>query len=114
MKCKERLEHYLRDNLVPYQAQHHAPAYTAQAVAESEHVPGKLLAKVVMVHTDGRPTMLVLPADYAVQFEQARSALGARDMRLAHEEELAATFPDCEIGAMPPFGNLYGIPVVVE
>jgi Ala-tRNA(Pro) deacylase len=114
MQCKERLETYLRENQVAYQVQHHPLAYTAQEVAESEHVPGKLLAKVVMAFADEAPLMLVLPADYRVQPETARAALGAETVRLAHEEEFADTFPDCEIGAMPPFGNLYGVPVVVD
>ncbi len=114
MECKERLERYLRDNLVAYRVQHHPRAYTAQEVAESEHVPGRLLAKVVMAYADDAPAMLVLRADHQVEIEAARAALGARRLRLAHEEEFGALFPDCEIGAMPPFGNLYGLAVVVD
>jgi Ala-tRNA(Pro) deacylase len=89
-------------------------AYTAQRVAESEHIPGKMVAKAVMVFADGQPVMLALPADYRVNFEKAAEVLGAKAVRLAHEDEFAATFPDCEIGAMPPLGNLYGLPVYVD
>lgn len=114
MSCKEKLETYLRDNKVPYQVQHHALAYTAQEVAASEHVPGKMLAKVVMVKADGKMVMLVLPAPERVNLAQVSAVLGAKDVSLATEAEFAGLFPDCEVGAMPPFGNLYGVPVYVD
>jgi Ala-tRNA(Pro) deacylase len=112
--CKERLEAYLRENLVPFEAQHHPRAVTAQEVAASEHVPGRMLAKTVMVLADGEMVMLALPAPYQVDLEKAAAALGVKEARLAEEEEFEDTFPDCEVGAMPPFGNLYGVPVYVE
>jgi Ala-tRNA(Pro) deacylase len=114
MTCKERLEAYLRTHGVPFQLQHHPLAYTAQEVAAAEHVPGKIVAKVVMVEADGRSAMLALPANRRVDLAQAARLLGAGDVRLAAEAEFAATFPDCEVGAMPPFGNLYGVPVYVD
>lgn len=114
MQCKERLEAYLREQGVSYQTQHHPLAYTAQQVAASEHVPGKLVAKTVIVLADGKPTLLVLPASYHVNFSQAATAIGSKEVQLAHEDQLAALFPDCEVGAMPPFGNLYGLPVYVD
>ena len=114
MTCKDRLEAYLRAEQVPFQMQHHPLAYTAQEVAAAEHVPGKLVAKVVMVEADGRRVMLVLPATRRVDLARAARTLGARDARLATEAEFAATFPDCEVGAMPPFGTLYGVPVYVD
>ncbi len=114
MECKEKLEAYLREQQVPFDVQHHRRVYTAQEVAESEHVPGKRLAKVVVIWAAGRMAMLVLPASYRVAFEQLAAALGAEQVRLAHEEELAVAFPDCEVGAMPPFGNLYDLPVYVD
>lgn len=114
MTCKERLEAYLREHQVAFHEQHHITAYTAQALAAAEHVPGKMVAKVVMVLADGKQVMLVLPAPARVNFLKAAAALGASNVRLAHEEEFAATFPDCEVGAMPPFGNLYGVPVYVD
>jgi Ala-tRNA(Pro) deacylase len=114
MQCKERLETYLRDEGVPFEVQHHPVAYTAQQVAASEHIPGKLLAKTVMVIADGKMVMLALPAPYRVDLESAAAVLGAKEVRLAHEAEFGAAFPDCEVGAMPPFGNLYGVPVYVD
>ncbi len=114
MDCKERMESYLRENLVPYQVQHHATAFTAQEVAAVEHVPGKLVAKVVMAFADDRLVMLVLPATHRVDVARAAQAAGARQLRLAKEDEFKAAFPDCEVGAEPPFGNLYNIPVYVD
>ena len=114
MTCKERLEAYLRDQLVPFVLQHHRVAYSAQDVAASEHIPGKLVAKVVMAFADGKLVMLVLPASYRVDLIQAGAAIGAKSMYLAGERELAVAFVDCEVGAMPPFGNLYHVPVYVE
>jgi len=114
MKCKDRLEAYLRENKVPFQVQHHPKAFTAQEIAASEHIPGKMLAKVVIVFADGKMAMLALPAPFRVDLAKASALLGAKEVRLAREEEFAAAFPDCEVGAMPPFGNLYGLPVYID
>ena len=114
MACRERLEAYLRENGVPFEVQHHPRAVTAQEVAAAEHVPGRMLAKVVMVSADGEMAMLSLPAPYQVDLQKAAKLLGAQEARLAEEEEFEGAFPDCEVGAMPPFGNLYGLPVYVE
>ncbi len=114
MDCKDRLEAYLREKRVPFEVRHHPRAITAQEVAASEHVPGKMLAKTVMVLADGKMVMLALPAPYRVDMEKAGAALGVGEVRLAQEEEFEGTFPDCEVGAMPPFGNLYDLPVYVE
>jgi Ala-tRNA(Pro) deacylase len=112
--CKDRLEAYLRDNQVAFETQHHRTAFTAQQVAESEHIPGRLLAKVVMAVADGELIMLVLPATNRIDLAQVATILDAREVRLASEAEFASIFSDCEIGAMPPFGNLYGVPVYVD
>ena len=114
MNCKERLEAYLRENGVSYESQHHARAVTAQEVAAAEHVPGKMFAKTVMVLADEKMVMLVLPAPHHVNPEKAAAALGAREVRLADEERFEDVFPDCEVGAMPPFGNLYDVPVCAD
>ena len=114
MDCKVRLEAYLREKEVPFEIRHHPRAVTAQEVAASEHVPGKMLAKTVMVLADGKMIMLALPATYQVDIEKASTALRAGEVRLAQEGEFEDTFPDCEVGAMPPFGNLYEVPVYVE
>ena len=113
MDCKDRLEAYLREKQVTFDVRHHPRAITAQEVAASEHVPGKMLAKTVMVLADGKMVMLALPAPYQVDVDKAGKVLGV-EVRLAHEEEFENTFPDCEVGAMPPFGNLYEVPVYVE
>jgi Ala-tRNA(Pro) deacylase len=114
MQCKQRLEAYLQKHHVPYQLQHHAQAFSAQKIAEREHVPGKTVAKSVIVMVDSQLIELVLPASYQVDLNKLQSILGARDIRLAHESEFANVFPDCEVGAMPPFGNHYGIAVYVD
>jgi Ala-tRNA(Pro) deacylase len=114
MECREKLEGYLRQNGVPFQVQHHPRAFTAQEVSEREHVPGKLVAKVVIVIADGKKVMLALPAPWRVDLNKASTALRAEEVRLAREEEFVAAFPDCEVGAMPPFGNLYSLPVYVD
>src|SRR5262245_28893711 len=114
MTCNDRLEAYLRDNQVTFETQRHPTAFTAQAVAQSEHIPGRLLAKVVMVVADGELAMLVLPATNRVDVSHVAVLLDAQSVRLADEAEFADTFSDCEVGAMPPFGNLYGVPVYVD
>jgi Ala-tRNA(Pro) deacylase len=114
VECRDRLENYLRENQVRFEEHHHPRAVSAQEVAASEHVPGRMLAKTVMVLADGEMVMLALPAPYQVDLEKAAAALGVDEVRLAEEEEFEDSFPDCEVGAMPPFGNLYGVPVYVE
>ena len=114
MQCRERLEAYLREHQVPFQVQHHAQAFSAQKIAESEHIPGKMVAKTVIIFADSKMISLVLPASYRVDLNKVQAALGSKEIRLAHEVEFTATFPDCEVGTMPPFSNLYGIPVYME
>ena len=114
MECRERLEDYLRGNGVPFEMQHHPKTIPAQEVAATEHIPGRMLAKVVMVVADGEMVMLSLPAPYQVDLEKVGKMLGAGEVRLADEEEFESAFPDCEVGAMPPFGNLYDLPIYVE
>ncbi len=108
------MEAYLRENAVPFEVQHHPRAVTAQEVAATEHIPGKMLAKTIMVLADGRMVMLALPAPYQVDLQKAGEVLGAEKVRLAEEEEFENAFPDCEVGAMPLFGNLYDLPVYAE
>ena len=114
MTCKARLETYLRENGVGFQAMTHPTAYTAQEVAAAQGVPGKQVAKVVMVLAEAKPVMLVMPASYRADFTRLKSVLNTGEVRLAAEKEFAALFPDCEAGAMPPFGNLYHVPVYVD
>ncbi len=114
MKCHQRIEQYLRDNGVAFHTYHHPVAYTAQAVAEREHIPNQMVVKVVVVVADGDMVMLALPAAHRVDLAKVRKLLDAREVRLATEAELATAFPDCELGAIPPFGNLYQMPVYVD
>lgn len=114
VRAKERLENYLSVNGVTYAEESHRPAYTAQQIAAIEHVPGHQFAKVVMLIVDGRAVMAVLPATRSLRFEQVARMLSAHEVRLACESEFAPLFPDCEVGAMPPFGNLYCVPVYVD
>jgi Ala-tRNA(Pro) deacylase len=114
MDCRERLERFLREQGVGFEVTEHRKAFTAQQVAASEHVPGRTFAKVVMVRADEDLVMLVLPAPAMVDLGKVADVLGKEQARLASEREFAETFPDCEPGAMPPFGNLYGVPVYVD
>ena len=114
MKCKDRLAAYLKENGVAFKAMTHATAYTAQEVAAAQGVSGKQVAKVVIVKADEKPTMLVLQASALVDFPKAKKVLGAKAVRLAKEGEFADLFPDCEVGSMPPFGNLYDLAVYVD
>jgi len=114
MDCKAKLEKYFRDNGVEFQAMTHRTAYTAQEVAATQDVKGKLVAKVTMVIADAKVVMLVLPASHRIDFPKLKKALCAKDARLAKEEEFSNLFPDCDTGAMPPFGNMYSVPVYVD
>jgi Ala-tRNA(Pro) deacylase len=109
-----RLRNFLDKEKVWYVHETHRTAYTAQEVAAEEHVPGKLVAKTVVVKIDDGFALAVMPATARVNFARLKSALGAREVRLATELEFTGMFPDCEVGAMSPFGNLYGVPVYVD
>ena len=108
------LKEFLDSQGVRYVIITHSPAYTAQQIAQSAHIPGKELAKTVITIIDGKMTMAVLPASYAVDFDYFRKEIGAKKIELATEEQFKDKFPDCEIGFMPPFGNLYGMEVYVD
>jgi Ala-tRNA(Pro) deacylase len=114
MQCRERLEAWFREQRVSFDRQQHSEAFTAQQVAAAEHISGYWVAKVVMAVADGMLAMLVLPAPHRVDLVRLKGVLRAGSVRLAREEEFANLFPDCETGAMPPFGNLYGVPVYVD
>jgi len=114
MRARERLETYLREQGVRWEVTPHVEAYTAQEVAAAEHVSGRQVAKVVIADVDGQQAMLVLPAPARVDLVRLRTALRAKKVRLAREEEFASVFPDCEVGAMPPFGNIYQLPTYLD
>lgn len=112
--CLEHLKEYLGKAGVAYQVSHHPARYTAQELAQVEHVPGHLVAKVVMVLADEKLIMVVVPATVKVNLSGIQEAVGAQRIRLGTEQEFGHVFPDCEVGAMPPFGNLYNVPVLVD
>jgi Ala-tRNA(Pro) deacylase len=107
----KKLQQFLDDHHVKYVTIRHSPAFTAQETAASAHVSGKEMAKTVMVKVDGKMSMVVLPASHPIEFDLLEKAVGGKKIELATEEEFRDRFPDCELGAMPPFGNLYGIDV---
>lgn len=109
-----RLKEFLDEKHVKYITIGHSPAFTAQEIAERAHIPGKELAKTVIVKIDGDLAMVVTPASEHVKLGHMKEALGAESVELAHEYEFKDEFPDCETGAMPPFGNLYGMKVFVS
>lgn len=107
------LKRFLDDNGVKYVTISHSRAFTAQEIAASAHIRGRDLAKTVVVRLDGRLALAVLPASYKVDFDLLREVTGVRDVELATEREFKDEFPGCEVGAMPPFGNLYDMDVYV-
>ena len=109
-----RLKSYLEENGVDYQVLYHPRVYTAQEVAAAQHVSGKELAKVVMIKVDNELAMMVLPATCMLDMDKLKRIFQGRRVKLAIEEEFQGLFPDCEIGAMPPFGNLYDLQVYVD
>ncbi len=109
----QKLRKFLDSNNIEYVTILHSPAYTAQRIAQSAHVPGKELAKTVIVKLDNRFAMAVLPASLHVSLTQLKDAAGVDNAELATEDEFENLFPDCDLGAMPPFGNLYDMDVYV-
>src|SRR5438874_953098 len=105
----EKLKQFLDRERVKYVSIAHSPAFTAQEIATAAHVPGNELAKTVVVHLDGKVAMAVLPASRKISCDDLGEAPGVKQARFAPEDEFKRLFPDCETGAMPPFGNLYGM-----
>lgn len=109
-----KLKEFLDANKIKYLSIQHSPAYTAQEIAASAHIHGKELAKTVIIKKDGKLAMAVLPANYHVDVEALKKATDANNLTIATEQEFKDIFPECEIGAMPPFGNLYGMDTYVD
>lgn len=115
MALNERLKRFLEKEEVAYETLPHNEAFTAREVAAESHVSERELAKVVTVEEHGRhPLMVVLPAACRLDLTALRHAFLRHKLALAREEKVARLYPDCEIGAMPPFGNLYGLPVFAD
>ncbi len=112
MPCK-KLKAFLDENQTRYVSIRHSSAFTAQEVASKTHISGKEVAKTVMIKLDNKMVMTVLPASYKIDFDLLRELFVTRHVSLASEEEFKYLFPDCEVGAMPPFGNLYDMEVYV-
>jgi Ala-tRNA(Pro) deacylase len=107
----KKLKEFLHTEGIKYVNIIHSPAYTAQEVAASAHVPGRAFAKTVIVELDGKMAMAVLPANRKIVLQDLREVTGSDEVKFASEEAFRERFPDCEPGAMPPFGNLYGMDV---
>ena len=107
----QRLKAFLDENRIKYVNIRHSQAFTAQEIAASAHIRGKDLAKTVVVRVDGKMAMAVLPASARVDLKALKDVTGAHHVDLASEKEFRDRFPDCELGAMPPFGNLYDMDV---
>lgn len=110
----KNLVDFLNNHHVKYVSIAHSPSYTAQEIAASAHISGKQLAKTVIIKVGGQFAMVVLPATEYINFSELKELTGAKDIDLARESEFKMKFPECEVGAMPPFGNLYGLPVYVS
>jgi len=109
-----KIRKFLDDNGIKYVIISHSPSYTAQEIATSSHIPGKELAKTVMFRKDGKMTMAILTAPDKIDFSKLKTHLSATSVELAMEDEFKYLFPDCAVGAMPPFGNLYDMDVFVD
>lgn len=109
-----KLKEFLDTNKVKYVTVKHSKAFTAQETAASAHIPGKELAKTVVLRIDGRMAVAVLPASHKLDLPLVKAAAGARDVEIAHEADFRDLFPGCETGAMPPFGHLYGMEVLAD
>jgi len=114
MPLNERLRSFLDSHHADYTVSVHPKAFTAREVAFAEHLPPREVAKTVVIFGDAEYHIVVIPANKLVDFQELRPALGLSQVRLATEDELRAIFPDCELGAMAPFGSLYGLSVYLD
>ncbi|MBI2104862.1 MAG: YbaK/EbsC family protein [Candidatus Omnitrophica bacterium] len=114
MAISDKLKAFLDGARIKYTAGRHAVVYTAQEIAAAQHVPGRQLAKCVLVKTDRGAALAVLPAVQLIDLKRLKALLGAKTLTIAKEADIRAHFPDVEVGAMSPFGNLYGVPVAAE
>jgi len=114
MSLSEALGSFLDSHKAEFTLSTHPQAFTAREVAAAEHLPAREVAKPVVVFGDGVYHMIVIPGSKLVDFHEVRSALGLSQARMATETELAELFPDCELGAMPPLGTMYGLTVYLD
>lgn len=114
MALSPKVKDYLESKHIGYQLLEHEAAFTAQEIAGAQHLPGRNVVKTVIVNADGQFVMCVLPAVHRIDFSKLKNILKARDVHLAEESEVASLFPDCEVGAEPPFGQVYGLKVYAD
>ena len=114
MAISQRLKAFLESSKLKYTAAKHPVVYTAQEIAAAQHVPGRQLAKCVLVKTSTGPALAVLPAARLIDFKKLKSVLGTKSVSIGKEADIKQLFPDMEVGAMSPFGHLYGVPVIVD
>ena len=114
MAISDKLKAFLESSNVRHTVAKHPVVYTAQEIAAAQHVPGRQLAKSVLVNTDGGPLLAVLPAVHLIDLKRLKALIGAKTLTIAKEADIKERFPDIEVGAMSPFGNLYGVPVIVD
>lgn len=110
----KQLKQYLDEHQVKYISISHSPAFTSQEIAATAHISGKQLAKTVVVKLNEQMALVVVPAHEQVNFEQLQKLAGVATAILASEAEFKGRFPECEVGAMPPLGSLYEMPVYVS
>ena len=109
-----RVIKFLKKSKVKYEVTKHKPAFSAQEMAAVEHEPGKYVAKPVIVKADGKYVMCVLSACYKIDMRALKKQLGAKKVSLAEEKDIGKLFDDCDLGAEPPFGNLYDLPTIID
>lgn len=114
MATPDQLKNYLSERKISFELLTHPEAFTAQEVAHAIHKTGKVLAKTIIVEADAKTVMAVVPAHHKVKLSLIKSTMGARDVHLVPEEKLRQLFPDSDLGAMPPIGPLYNMPVVIS
>lgn len=114
MSIPVRLKEFFETRKISFQTESHPEAFTAQQSAQAARVPGRAFAKSVVINADGRIWMAVIPATERIDFKRAKECLGAKKVRLSSEAEFAQVFDDCELGAMPIFGSLYGVSVLMS
>lgn len=114
MAISKKLKDLFEKERVPYEMLEHPAAFTAMEIAGAQHIPGRQMVKSVLVNADGKFYLSVLPAIHYLDLEKFKEILGAKTVQLAREEDMARLFPDFEVGAAPPFGQLVGVPVYVD
>ncbi len=110
----QSLKNFLDAKEVKYIVSQHSPAFTAQEIAQSAHICGKMLAKTVIILMDGKMAMTIMPSNSRIRWDRLMRSMGTDFIELADEDEFSDAFPDCELGAMPPFGNLFGMSVYLD